>query len=97
MNGEEIEKPVLQILGVKRIMAGETERLRLLVSDGQYFNSYAMLATQLNSIFSEDKLKEYTIVKVDKYITSVVHRSDAGKSVLIHTISLIIPLTYFYP
>lgn len=79
MHGEEVIRPVLQILGVKRIMAGETERLRLLISDSQYFNSYAMLATQLNSMYNEDKLKENTIVRLDKYITSIVSKSDTGK------------------
>lgn len=79
MAGEEVESPVFQILGVKRIMGGESERLRLLISDSKYFNSFAMLATQLNSMFNEDKLKENTIVRVDKYITSVVNKNDAGK------------------
>lgn len=83
MAGEEVDCPVLQILGVKRIMGGDTERLRLLISDSQYFNSFAMLATQLNAMFGDDKLKENTIVRVDKYITSVVNKSDAGKRVLI--------------
>lgn len=79
MAGDEVDCPVLQILGVKRIMGGDTERLRLLISDSQYFNSFAMLATQLNAMFNEDKLKENTIVRIDKYITSVVNKSDAGK------------------
>lgn len=79
MAGEEVDSPVLQILGVKRIMGGDSERLRLLISDSQYFNSFAMLATQLNSMYGEEKLRENTIVRVDKYITSVVNKSDAGK------------------
>ncbi|XP_073817699.1 replication protein A 70 kDa DNA-binding subunit-like [Musca autumnalis] len=83
MAGEEVEGPVFQILGAKRIMSGDTERVRLLVSDGKYFNSYAMMATQLNNMYHEDKLKEMTIARVDKYITSVVNKNDAGKRVLI--------------
>ncbi|TMW44462.1 hypothetical protein DOY81_010461 [Sarcophaga bullata] len=42
-----------------------------------------MLATQLNPMYGDGKLADYTIVRVDKYITSVVNKSDAGKRVLI--------------
>ncbi|XP_017485028.1 PREDICTED: replication protein A 70 kDa DNA-binding subunit [Rhagoletis zephyria] len=83
MRGEEVDKPILQILGTKKITGGETDRLRLLISDGKYINSYSMLATQLNHLHAEGKLAEYTIVQVDKYITSVVNAKDAGKRVLI--------------
>ena len=79
MNGEEVDKPVLQLLGTKKIAGAETDRLRLLISDGQFINSYAMLATQLNHLHAEGKLQEFTIVQVDKYITSVVNKTDAGK------------------
>lgn len=79
MAGEEVDNPVLQILCVKRIMGGESERLRLLISDSQYFNSFAMLATQLNPMYGDGKLADYTIVRIDKYITSVVNKSDSGK------------------
>ncbi|XP_067619019.1 replication protein A 70 kDa DNA-binding subunit [Eurosta solidaginis] len=83
MRGEEVNKPVLQILGTKKITGGETDRLRLLISDGKFINSYSMLATQLNHLHEEGKLAEYTIVQVDKYITSVVNGKDTGKRVLI--------------
>ncbi|XP_065372196.1 replication protein A 70 kDa DNA-binding subunit [Calliphora vicina] len=81
MAGEEVDSPVLQILCAKRIR--DSDRLRLLISDSQYFNSFAMLASQLNVTFGDGKLKDNSIVRVDKYITSVVNKSDAGKRVLI--------------
>ena len=77
MAGQEVDCPVLQILCAKRIR--DSDRLRLLISDSQYFNSFAMLASQLNPQFGDGKLKENSIVRVDKYITSVVNKSDAGK------------------
>lgn len=80
MAGEEIEMPVLQILGSKRIKSMEnSERYRLLVSDGQFLNSFAMLATQLNEFVSDGKLSDNTIVRVDKYITSMVNKSEPGQ------------------
>lgn len=81
MAGEEIEKPVLQILGNKRIKSTENcERFRLLVSDGQFLNSFAMLATQLNDYVTEGRLSDYTIVRVEKYITSMVNKSEPGQT-----------------
>ena len=40
MNGETVEKPVLQILGQKKIAGGSgADRYRLLMSDGNYSHS----------------------------------------------------------
>ncbi len=72
MAGRETEKPVLQVLGTKRIPENRNVRYRLLVSDGKYFNSYAMLAKQLNSYADENKLTDNTIIRVEKHIVSVV-------------------------
>ncbi|XP_055851551.1 replication protein A 70 kDa DNA-binding subunit [Episyrphus balteatus] len=84
MTGGDCEKPVLQILGTKKISGGDNERYRLLVSDGKYLNSFAMLATQLNDLYKEGNLVEYTIIRVDRYITSMVNKSDkVDKRVLI--------------
>jgi hypothetical protein len=40
----------LQLLGVKKIAGSACDRYRLLVSDGHYSNSFAMLATHLNTM-----------------------------------------------
>uniref|UniRef100_A0A1A9W3T9 Replication protein A subunit n=1 Tax=Glossina brevipalpis TaxID=37001 RepID=A0A1A9W3T9_9MUSC len=92
MEGEEIEAPILQILGVKRIMTAENERIRILISDGQYFNSYAMLSTHLNPLYESQQLKENTVIRVDKYITSIVSKNDSGRRVFI-----IMGLTVLHP
>uniref|UniRef100_A0A1B0BMK5 Replication protein A subunit n=1 Tax=Glossina palpalis gambiensis TaxID=67801 RepID=A0A1B0BMK5_9MUSC len=92
MNGEDIEAPILQILGVKKINTAESERIRILISDGQYFNSYAMLSTHLNFLCEDEQLKENTIIRVDKYITSIVSKNDAGKRVFI-----VMGLTVLHP
>lgn len=77
MAGVEIDKPVLQILGSKRIQSSEnTERYRLLVSDGKFLNSFAMLATQMNDFVVDGRLVDYTIVRVTRYITSMVNKSE---------------------
>lgn len=76
MKGVEFEKPVLQIIGSKCIQSNSTVRYRLLVSDGKYLNGFAMLATQLNDYIDEGKLVDNTIVRVERYITSIVNKTD---------------------
>lgn len=81
MKGTEsdIEEPVLQVLGAKRIVSGGatgTERYRLLLSDGQYLQSFSMLATQLNDLVINGDLADNCIIRVKQYITSVVNKSD---------------------
>ncbi|XP_052896850.1 replication protein A 70 kDa DNA-binding subunit [Anopheles moucheti] len=86
MQGNELPNPVVQILGSKRIAGSgeQSERFRLLISDGKSLYSFAMLATQLNDLQKQDKLPQYTIIRIDRYTTSVVNRNEKGeKRVLI--------------
>jgi len=80
MHGEVVDGPVLQILAIKKINStADAERYRILISDGKYFNSYAMLASQLNVMQHNGELEEFTIVQLDKYVTSMVGKDGAGK------------------
>lgn len=77
MTGNEYDgQPVLQVLGSKRIAGGNAERYRLLLSDGKYLQSFSMLSTQLNHLVTEGKLPEFTIIKVNQHITSVVNKNE---------------------
>ena len=80
MNGGQVESPIMQILGSKKISgAGDSERYRLLVSDGVHVNSFAMLATQLNDRIRNGDLADNTIVRIKRFITSVVPNSGKGE------------------
>ncbi|XP_055389395.1 replication protein A 70 kDa DNA-binding subunit-like [Condylostylus longicornis] len=84
LSGADYDKPKLQILGTKRISGNQgTERYRLLVSDGKHLNSFAMLASQLNNLSSSGQLSDFTIIQVDKYISSVLSKDNGDKRVLI--------------
>ena len=69
-------EPILQVLGSKRIAGGNAERYRLLLSDGQYLQSFSMLSTQLNHLVADGQLNENTIIKVQQHITSVVNKNE---------------------
>ena len=63
-SGGEISEPLLQVLGYKVIKgAGQEERFRLLLSDSQFTNSFAMLATQNNSLVHEKQLEMFTVIR----------------------------------
>jgi replication factor A1 len=66
--GEDVSEPILQVLGHKAIAGSGQERFRLLLNDGEYSNSFSMLATQLNNFVHEDKIPQYSIIKVKKHV-----------------------------
>jgi len=67
--GEDVSEPLLQVLGYKVIKgAGQEERFRLLLSDSQFTNSFAMLATQNNSLVHEKQLEMFTVIRVKKFV-----------------------------
>ena len=68
-----------QVLSFKRIAGSNTERFRLLVSDGMYSNSYAMLATQLNPMVTEKKMDDFCIIKAKRLQCNTMQ----GKKVII--------------
>ena len=64
-------------MSFKKIPSASTERFRLLISDGLYSNSCAMLATQLNSLITDGHIDEYCVIRVNK------HSYMRGKRVVI--------------
>jgi len=75
MAGQQYEKPLLQVLGQKKVMGGQSatpERYRLLLSDGEQTNSSAMLATQLNDKVTSGQLDTNCIIRLDKYICNAI-------------------------
>jgi len=77
--GGQVNSPVMQILSFKKIPSASTERFRLLISDGLYSNSCAMLATQLNSLITDGQIDEYCVIRVNKHSCNNMQ----GKKVII--------------
>nr|XP_033324078.1 replication protein A 70 kDa DNA-binding subunit [Megalopta genalis] len=84
MNGIDVDKPVLQILGNKKLASSSSgERYRLLVSDGKRINSFTMLATQLNSMITDNILTEFSICQINRYAISMVNNAGKQKRVMV--------------
>ncbi|XP_049873501.1 replication protein A 70 kDa DNA-binding subunit [Pectinophora gossypiella] len=80
MNGGHYDKPVMQVLGSKKIQgSGANERFRLLVSDGKHSHSFAMLATQLNDKLITGELSDYSVVQIDRFVTSLLKNTGKGE------------------
>lgn len=77
--GGTIDKPILQVIQSKKIAGSTSDRYRAFVSDGQYSNSFAMLATQMNHLITEGRLEPNSIVCVKNHICNNVN----GKKVII--------------
>ncbi|XP_014477578.1 PREDICTED: replication protein A 70 kDa DNA-binding subunit [Dinoponera quadriceps] len=83
MDGIDIEKPVVQVLGHKKLTSSSSDRYRLLVSDGLRTNSFTMLATQLNNLITNNILTEFTVCELSKYALSSVNNGGKEKRVII--------------
>ncbi|KAL2714488.1 replication protein A 70 kDa DNA-binding subunit [Vespula squamosa] len=84
MAGIDVEKPILQILGHKKLASSSSgDRYRLLVSDGKRVNSFTMLATQLNSMITDNILTEFSICQVNRYAVSTVNNGGKQKRVMV--------------
>lgn len=80
MNGGHYDKPIMQVLGSKKIQgSGANERFRLLVSDGKHSHSFAMLATQLNDKLITGELSDYSVVQIDRFVTSLLKNTGKGE------------------
>ena len=65
-------------------------RYRLLLSDGQFSNSFSMLATQLNPMIHSNQLAPFTIIKVKKHICNQVGQ-QTKKVVVILEVEIMTP------
>ncbi|KAJ0176690.1 hypothetical protein K1T71_007869 [Dendrolimus kikuchii] len=80
MNGGHYDKPVMQVLGSKKIQgSGANEKYRLLVSDGRHSYSFAMLAIQLNDKLITGELSDYSVVQIDRFVTSLLKNTGKGE------------------
>ncbi|KAJ3642875.1 hypothetical protein Zmor_025624 [Zophobas morio] len=76
MNGATIPYPVLQVLGSKKMVSNnikDSERLRLLLSDGKYKINVAMFTVPANS---QDALELYSVIKLIRYFSNVIRSKD---------------------
>ncbi|NXS00323.1 RFA1 protein, partial [Oxylabes madagascariensis] len=71
MQGEEVCKPVLQVINTRAIATGTgPPRYRVLMSDGVNTLSSFMLATQLNSLVEDERLSARCICQVNRFIVN---------------------------
>ncbi|CAL1689739.1 unnamed protein product [Lasius platythorax] len=94
MNGIDVKKPVLQILGYKKIprSTNTDDRYRLLLSDGHGLNSFTILITQLNNLITNNILTQYTVCKILNYaLTSINSNGTERRVMLILDIEVLVP------
>ncbi|XP_017688122.1 PREDICTED: replication protein A 70 kDa DNA-binding subunit [Lepidothrix coronata] len=71
MQGENVSKPVLQVINTRAIATGTgPPRYRVLMSDGVNTLSSFMLATQLNPLVEEERLSARCVCQVNRFIVN---------------------------
>lgn len=80
MSGGQVEKPIMQVLSSKQVNANQPDkmRFRLLLSDGIYTISFAMVTTHISDQNASGEIPDYSVIRVNNYITSVIN--NTGRS-----------------
>lgn len=80
MSGGQVEKPVMQVLSSKQVNANQPDkmRFRLLLSDGVYTISFAMVTTHIGDVNGSGEIPDYSVIRINNFITSVIN--NAGKA-----------------
>ncbi|CAH1992742.1 unnamed protein product [Acanthoscelides obtectus] len=88
MKGGNYPTPIMQVLGSKKINSGsaDKERFRILLSDGKHTISFAMLTTQV----SGGELETYSVIRIDKYITSLINNSGKGDTRVLLILDMVV-------
>lgn len=76
LNGEEITRPILQILAYKAVQAdGENQfRFRFIMSDGEFSHQCCiMIGEELISRIEKGEFERYTIIQLNQYICNTVN------------------------
>ncbi|KAH1028515.1 replication protein A 70 kDa DNA-binding subunit [Dendroctonus ponderosae] len=94
MQGEDITGPVVQVLSVKKINTGsgnpDKDRYRVFLSDGQYTVSAAMMTAPVYAKAGEKGLTKFTIMKIERFITSVINNPDGRDSRVLLILDLLV-------
>lgn len=80
MSGGQVEKPIMQVLSSKQVNSNQPDkvRYRLLLSDGIYTISFAMVTTHINEQGGTGEIPDYSIIKINNFITSVINNTGRG-------------------
>ncbi|GAB6028702.1 Replication protein A 70 kDa DNA-binding subunit [Chamberlinius hualienensis] len=81
LNDNKVDKPVLQILGVKRLANGD--RYRLFLSDGAFVSSFAMVTSQLNHHFDNGSVDKFSVIRLNEYICNKTQVQDKTRFIII--------------
>jgi replication factor A1 len=89
MLGETIQPPILQVLGVRKLIhPGSTDRYRIMLSDGIHSINFAMLATQHNHKIEGGEIQDNAIIRLSHHITSKLTKEKSSKYAFQHSTSL---------
>lgn len=78
MKGGDVFEPLMQVLGSKKMNSSikDSERYRLLISDGKYKVNIAMYTVQMSDENVEHALEMFSIIKLKRHLSNVIKNKD---------------------
>lgn len=71
LGGGSVTNPILQVLGIKKILVGEKgTQFRLHLSDGQFSTRQVTIPTKLNPLVDSGKIDINSVIQATHYIVN---------------------------
>lgn len=77
-----MKDPIMQVLAIKNAPnknQPDRERYRLMLSDGEFYISYAILSLPKSSDGKSAQVPDNTIIKMTHYLTSLINNETSGE------------------
>ena len=79
LNGAKIEDPVVQMLAYKSVPVDNTQRYRLVISDGAYTYQCCIIMGDLASKVANGEIDRFSLIKVSRYMLNEIQ----GRQVIV--------------
>ncbi|XP_060863238.1 uncharacterized protein LOC132939855 isoform X2 [Metopolophium dirhodum] len=91
-NVVEVKYPVMQVLGIRQLRDNVSglNKFRLIISDGQHFSTFVMLATQLNNMITNGNLTKFSIIYIRSHVISQLGQSITKVIILTDLVCLVV-------
>jgi len=88
----EVKYPVMQVLDMKQLIdtVSGLNKYRLIISDGQHFSTFVILAPWLNNMITNGHLTRFSIIYIKSYLIHVLGQSTKKVIILTDLVCLVV-------
>ncbi|XP_003245862.1 uncharacterized protein LOC100570100 [Acyrthosiphon pisum] len=91
LDNVEVKYPVMQVINIRQLIdtASGLNKYRLMISDGQHFSTFVMLATRLNNMITNGYLTKFSIIYIRSYVVGLLGQSIKKVIILTDLVCLV--------